>query len=206
MPKLQVQCIPVGSFQSNCYLVENTENGQCLVVDPGAEEGRILAALEGRHPVAVLLTHGHCDHIGAVDAVCEKYGVPLYVHQADAHRLGDAQENLSIPFGFEVVVHTRPSVLLQGGENLELAGIPLQVLHTPGHSEGSVCYLLPEGQGILTGDTLFAHGYGRTDFPDGSFMKLKQSLRTLFHLHPQMTVYPGHDETGVVGTDVEAAQ
>lgn len=205
MPRVSLRCLSVGSFQSNCYLVENRENGQCVVVDPGAEDTRILSALTNANPAAVLLTHGHCDHIGAVDAVCGKYHIPLYVHKADAARLADPEANLSHPFGFEVAVHTRPSVLLEGGETLTLAGIPIQVLHTPGHSEGSVCYLLPEGQGILTGDTLFAHGYGRTDFPDGSFLKLKESLRTLFHLHPKMTTYPGHDETGVVGTDGEGA-
>lgn len=205
MPKLHIRCLSVGSFQSNCYLVENTENGQLVVVDPGAEENRILSALEGRQVAAVLLTHGHCDHIGAVDAVCSHLNAPLYVHRADAARLPDADANLSHPFGFEVEARTQPAVLLEGGECITPAGIPMQVLHTPGHSEGSVCYLLPENQGILTGDTLFAHGYGRTDFPDGNFMKLKQSLRTLFHLHPRLITYPGHDEPGEVGSDGEDA-
>lgn len=95
---------------------------------------------------------------------------------------------------------TRPH-LLHGGETLSLAGMDLRVLHTPGHSAGSVCYLLPDGQGVLTGDTLFAHGYGRTDFADGSFHALKESLRALFHLSPRQAAYPGHEEAGTVGRD-----
>lgn len=203
MPKLHIRCLPVGSLQCNCYLVENTENGQLVVVDPGAEEGRILSVLEGRQVAAVLLTHGHCDHIGAVDAVCSRFDAPLYVHREDAARLEDAEANLSRPFGFEVTAHTRPAVLLEGGETITPAGIPMQVLHTPGHSRGSVCYLLPDDQGILTGDTLFAHGYGRTDFPDGDYRSLVESLRMLFHLHPRMTAYPGHDQPGQAGSNVE---
>ncbi|MCI6041145.1 MAG: MBL fold metallo-hydrolase, partial [Clostridiales bacterium] len=92
-------------------------------------------------------------------------------------------------------------IALRGGETLSLAGMEIRVLHTPGHSAGSVCYLLPDGQGVLTGDTLFAHGYGRTDFADGSFHELKESLRALFHLTPRQVAYPGHEEAGTVGRD-----
>ena len=155
-----------------------------------------------RKPRAVLLTHGHFDHIGAVDAVCEKYGVPVYIHEADAIKLTDTEANTGAKFGHPVTVRTQPR-LLHDDEELHLAGIGLKVLHTPGHSKGSVCYLLEEGQGILTGDTLFKGGYGRYDFADGSFHELKESLRTLFHLTPQMTAWPGHGEATVAGRDRE---
>ena len=135
-----------------------------------------------------------------MDAVCGHFGIPLYVHEADAPKLTDSTKNVARQFGCDVTVATRPH-LLHGGETLFLADMEIRVLHTPGHSAGSVCYLLPQGQGVLTGDTLFAHGYGRTDFADGSFHELKESLRALFHLSPRQVAYPGHEEAGTVGHD-----
>ena len=167
-----------------------------------SEAERIFAAIGERKPRAVLLTHGHFDHIGAVDAVCEKYGIPVYIHEADAPKLTDMEANTGKGFGYPVTVRTIPR-LLHDDEELHLAGIGLKVLHTPGHSKGSVCYLLEEDQGILTGDTLFKGGYGRYDFADGDFHELKESLRTLFHLTPQMTAWPGHGEATVAGRDRE---
>lgn len=200
MPKIDVKCLPVGDFQENCYLVVNTGTRECLIVDPGAEGERIIQAAQAYRPAAVLLTHAHWDHIGAVDAVCGHFGIPLYVHEADAPKLTDSTKNVARQFGYDVTVSTRP-LMLRGGETLSLAGMDIRVLHTPGHSAGSVCYLLPQGQGVLTGDTLFAHGYGRTDFADGSFHALKESLRALFHLTPRQIAYPGHEKAGTVGRD-----
>lgn len=200
MPKIDVKCLTVGDFQVNCYLVVNAETRECLIVDPGEEGERIIRAAQEYKPAAVLLTHAHWDHIGAVDAVCGHFGIPLYVHEADAPKLTDSTKNVARQFGYDVTVSTRP-LMLRGGETLSLAGMDIRVLHTPGHSAGSVCYLLPDAQGVLTGDTLFAHGYGRTDFADGSFHELKESLRALFHLSPRQIAYPGHEEAGTVGRD-----
>ncbi len=200
MPRISVERVEVGPIGENCYIVENTENGACVIVDPGDEAARIMAQVGARKPCAVLLTHGHWDHIGAVDALCKQYGVPLYVHAADADKLNNNGRNLSTLFSQRVRAQTPPT-LLTGGETLSLGGMDIRVLHTPGHSAGSLCYVLPEGQGVLTGDTLFAHGYGRTDFPDGSFAQLKESLRTLFHLTPKQITYPGHEGVGVAGRD-----
>ena len=199
---MEIQALQVGSIPTNCYLVFDPGRTDALVIDPGDNPERIFAALNGRTPAAVLLTHGHFDHIGAVDAVCEKYGVPVYIHEADAIKLTDTEANTGAKFGHPVTVRTQPR-LLHDDEELHLAGIGLKVLHTPGHSKGSVCYLLEEGQGILTGDTLFKGGYGRYDFADGSFHELKESLRTLFHLTPQMTAWPGHGEATVAGRNRE---
>ena len=200
MPRITVERLMVGGMAVNCYIVENADTHACLIVDPGADAQRIMQRVGQRMPAAVLLTHGHFDHIGAVDEICLHYGIPLYMHEADAVKLGDPEANVSALFGASLVQHTKP-VLLQGGDHVELAGLVLEVLHTPGHSAGSCCYLLPDGQGVLTGDTLFAHGYGRTDFPDGDFGQLRESLRLLFHLTPKMIAYPGHEALGFVGRD-----
>lgn len=200
MPRINVECLPVGEMQTNCYLVENTETKELIIADPGADAELIIQRVGGHRPVAVLLTHAHYDHIGAVDAVCSHFDVPLYVHGEDAAKLRDPEKNVGRVFGREVTVGTSP-IKLHGGERLSLGGMEIMVLHTPGHSAGSCCFLLPDGQGVLTGDTLFAHGYGRTDFPDGSFHDLRESLRKLFWLSPKMPAYPGHEAAGLTGRD-----
>lgn len=200
MAKIAVERITVGPLAVNCYIVENTETKECFIVDPGADACRIIARV-GEHSVkAVLLTHGHFDHIGAVDELCAQYGVPLYIHSQDASKLADAAGNVSAVFGLPLVQHTE-AIGVEEGETLVLAGIPLEVLHTPGHSAGSACFLLPNQQGIITGDTLFSDGYGRTDFEDGDFGVLMRSLKRLMRLSPRMTTYPGHGAFGLVGRD-----
>ena len=201
MSHIHIESLAVGPVSANCYLVENTQTRECLMVDPGAEAQRIIQRIGERKPQAVLLTHAHFDHIGAVDALCAHYRIPLILHREDAPKLSDPRLNVSALFGESMTVGTPAARLLDGGESLEVAGIRIEVLHTPGHSAGSVCYLLPDVPCVLTGDTLFAHGYGRTDFEDGDFRQLRMSLRELFHLTPKMITYPGHDVPGVTGRD-----
>ncbi len=203
MPLIALECVPVGDVETNCYLVENRETGDVLIVDPGAEAEKIIQAVGSRTPVAVLLTHGHFDHLGAADAVCGQYHIPLYVHELDLPKLTDPKGNCSQRFGYRVVVRT-PGQGLKDGQVLRLGGMEVTVLHTPGHSAGSCSYLLPEGQGVLTGDTLFDGGYGRTDFEDGSFAALKASLRKLLFMRPRRAAYPGHGGSTVAGQDEES--
>lgn len=200
MPRIAMERLVVGEIAVNCYIVENTETQEVFIVDPGAEAERIIQRVGKRKPVAVLLTHGHYDHIGAVDAVCQQFEIPVYMHEAEADKLAQPRANLSSRFAVPVVQTTIPT-LVHDGDVLHLAGMDIEVLHTPGHSAGGVCYRLPENQGVLTGDTLFAHGYGRTDFYDSDFAALHQSLRRLFALTPRMISFPGHDIPGVVGRD-----
>ena len=200
MAQVKLERLSVGEMGVNCYILENPETRQCLVVDPGDEAERILAQVGDRRVAAVLLTHGHFDHMGAVDAVCAATGAPLYVHSGDVNKLTDSHANVSGIFGEPLIVRT-PAIPLEDGDVVEAAGFPLRVMNTPGHTNGCVCYLLPQEGGVLTGDTLFAHGYGRTDFPDGSFLKLKDSFRKLFQITPRQTAWPGHEGPGLVGRD-----
>lgn len=197
---VRVETLHVGDFSMNCYLVENTDTRQLIIVDPGADARLIMADIGSRKPVAVLLTHGHYDHIGAVDALCSHYHIPVYIHSGDVPKLTDPVRNVGMQFGCDVHVSTKP-IEIADLQVLSLAGLSITVLHTPGHSKGSVCYLLPDNAGLLCGDTLFNGGYGRYDFDDGDFTELKNSLRRILYMHPKMKAYPGHGSTTFAGKD-----
>lgn len=186
---MEIQALQVGSIPTNCYLVFDPGRTDALVIDPGDNPERIFAALNGRTPAAVLLTHGHFDHTGALSAFA---GVPIYIHEADAPMLSDP--HLSVGDG-NGDLRPRPAAthLLADGEQMHLAGLDLAVLHTPGHTPGGVTYQI--GDALFTGDTLFAHGYGRTDLPGGDFSALRRSLRRLLHLAGDFRVFPGHSES-----------
>lgn len=201
MPNIHVERVVVGQvFAMNCYLVDNMDTGELFIVDPGAQAERIICAVGSRNPVAVLLTHAHYDHIAAADDVCRHFSIPLYLHRMDVPKLTDPMQNISGLLGRPIYVNT-PAALLEDEQRLDLAGMEVVVWHTPGHSAGSCCFLLPEGQGVLCGDTLFDGGYGRTDFEDGNFELLKASLRRLMCLSPRQIAYPGHEGTTFTGKD-----
>lgn len=198
---VRVRCVPVGLFDTNCYLIENEDTDEMFIVDPGDEAARIIEAVGQKKPVAVLLTHGHYDHCGAADEVCGHFDIPLYLHSEDIPLLTDSELNASAMIGPKAVVNTE-AIPLREGQKLPLAGMEVTVWHTPGHTPGCCCFLLPDEQGVLCGDTLFDGGYGRTDLPGGDFEKLKQSLRRLFHMHPRVRAYPGHGAFTYAGADV----
>lgn len=183
---IDVRCITCGIVENNSYIIINGD--ECVVIDP-SEYGALNSYIEciGVKVKAILLTHGHYDHIWAVNDF-QKEGIKVYVHESDAPKcrgteMGHYLENYGItPF--------EPDVLLKGGEELELIGLKFKVIHTPGHSKGSVCYVVNEV--VFSGDTLFQSGYGRYDFYDGSLDEIRTSLNTLFALDGEYKVYPGH--------------
>lgn len=200
MLDLSVEIMTLGPVSTNCYIVENCAEKSVVVIDPSWDAERIIKQIGERQCKGVLLTHAHFDHIGALDDICNHYKVDAYIHVNDAAKLSDPVLNASTQFGYNVVQTIKP-ITFQDKDVIELAGIPFEVMHTPGHSSGSVCFILPDNLGIFCGDTLFNGGYGRTDIGDGDFMQLKQSLRKLMFHTPRVPAFPGHGEMTYAGKE-----
>ena len=147
-----LQVIPVGDLQENCCLISRDESSPLVLIDPGAETEKLLRAAKGRPVAGILLTHGHFDHIGALDAFPD---VPVYIHPDDLEMLADPEKNASLSMGCRVSVK-HAALPAEEGAVISLGGIFFTVWHTPGHSRGSVCYLTEEY--LFTGDTLFHRG------------------------------------------------
>jgi glyoxylase-like metal-dependent hydrolase (beta-lactamase superfamily II) len=204
---------PSGSFQANCYVLAPEAGGPCVVVDPGEGSEQPLDELLRQHrldPVAVLLTHGHFDHIFAVTPVCDGNDIPAWIHPEDRVLLSDPLRALSADarqfFGGRVELREpREVCLLADVTTLELAGLTLTVDHTPGHTRGSVTFrsMTGTGQGVLiSGDTLFAGSIGRTDLPGGDHQQMLASLRDkILVLDDDTVVLPGHGPQTTIGRE-----
>ena len=205
---MKIDRLVIGDFQTNCYVVRRDESAtDCLVIDTGLEAEEMVAFLEQHQltPVAVVLTHGHADHIVGMAALRARFGdLKTYIHKADAHLLTDPEANLSALAGGAFT--TEPAdVLLEEGDVVDEAGVSLSVLHTPGHTPGGIC-LYAEAEGLVfVGDSLFADSIGRTDFPGGSGPQLIESIRSKLLTLPETTVvYPGHGMRTTVGREKRA--
>lgn len=180
---MEITTLTLGDYMTNCYILRQEGSDKCLIIDPGYEAGRILAFMQEKHlePEAILLTHGHFDHVGAVGDIAAETDCDVYISAAD----------LSLPpmitNGKLFYTHTYPA-----SGTLNLAGLTLRILPTPGHTPGSVCLLT--GDTILSGDTLFRGSCGRTDLPGGSWEQIAASLKTLAALPGDYRVLPGHGE------------
>ena len=188
-----------GSVGSNCYLIE--DSGHALIVDPSASASAILRQLreDGCTPDAILLTHGHFDHIMSVDTLRQaEPGLKLYIHEADAPMLTDGDKNAFALFFGQDRAWKEADVLLADGDTVTVGTATFTVIHTPGHSPGSVCYLC-ESEGILlTGDTLFADNIGRCDLWGGSYATIRQSLKSLRNYDGRLTILPGHGDSNTL--------
>ncbi len=207
---------PAGSFQTNCYVVAPGAGEACVVVDPGQDAVEPLEALLAEHrltPVAVLLTHGHFDHTFSVAPVCDGHDVPAYIHPEDRAMLADPMKGLSSEaaafFGGRLEMREPRTVEELGdGRALELAGLSLRVVHTPGHTRGSVLFTTDAEAAdggsvevVLAGDTLFAGSIGRTDLPGGDTGRMRESLRWFLDRDDSTLVLPGHGATTTVGRE-----
>ena len=195
---MEIISLSVSGFESNCFIVHN--GAEAFVVDPSTSEQKILWALEknGLNLKGILLTHGHFDHIFRAQELREATGAPLYVHELDAEMLIDSHKNAFATFtGGEFVVK-EADILLHDGDEIPLGDEKIKVIHTPGHTKGSVCY--DTGDSLITGDTIFAEGFGRCDLYGGNMSALKLSIKLLTEMAKTESrwIYPGHGGTSTL--------
>jgi hydroxyacylglutathione hydrolase len=200
---LTVEMLTVGPLAENCFLLRREDSDKVLVVDPGEEAERILAAIaaSGAEVEAILLTHCHFDHIGAVAPVAAATGAPVYCPALEVPVLADIMS--FVPWeGFGPYESYAADETVSGGETLELAGLELDVIFTPGHSPGHVTYSVRGEEAIFSGDVLFQGSIGRVDLPGGDFPTLIESIGTLLDSHPDETVvHPGHMGITTLGAE-----
>lgn len=190
---IEVRQLTVGPIAENCFVIRREGGGKALVVDPGEEAERILATVEemGASVEAILVTHTHFDHVGAVTPVAQATGASVYCPEIEVPALADIM-SFTMP-GFGPFEGYEADETVAGGEELELAGLTLDVIFTPGHSPGHVTYSVRGEDAIFSGDVLFQGSVGRVDLPGGDGPTLLCSIQALIDAHPpETTVYPGH--------------
>lgn len=198
---INIQTIPCGLLQENAYIVQAEGREDCLVIDPGDDFEKLRAAVGERPVGAILLTHGHFDHIMAAGPLSGATGAPVYVSEADAEMLNDASKSdytgmlAGLRDGWPHID------ALHYGEALSAGGLDFAVLATSGHSRGSVCLYLKDEGVLFSGDTLFRMGYGRLDLYGGKMGDMLRSLKALFALPGEVRVYPGHGDATTIGEE-----
>jgi glyoxylase-like metal-dependent hydrolase (beta-lactamase superfamily II) len=201
---IDVRMFTVGPLQENCFIARLKDTANAVIVDPGDDSERILGALEalGIEQVdAVLLTHTHFDHIGAVAPVAKATGAPVYCPELETQVLANIMDYVPWP-GLGPYESYQADHTVAGGETLELAGLPFEVMFTPGHSPGHVSYALPEHGALFSGDVLFQGSVGRVDLPGGDWPTLLASIESLINTYPaDTTVYPGHMGLTTLGNE-----
>lgn len=194
MPAFTLDSLVLGEIGTNVYFLKNEESGAMLIVDPADSADQIEEKVKemGGRPAAVLLTHGHHDHIGAADEIRRYYKIPVCCDAAEADLLADSYKNLSASWTGKGMTLTADRTFTDG-EEAELAGFHFKVLHAPGHTAGSCCYYFAEEKLLFSGDTLFRLSYGRTDLPTGNEEDIEASVkRILKEIPSDVRVLPGH--------------
>ncbi len=193
--------LEVTSFLMNCYIIGCEKTRACAIIDPGGsfsfiDEKIIDLRLE---PKMILLTHGHSDHIGAVKELKDKYNIPVYIHELDAEFIKNPDLNHSYDL-FRKIISLDYDNLLKDGQIIELGELKIEVIHTPGHTPGGVCFKIDNI--ILTGDTLFDHSIGRTDLEGGSMDDIISSIINKILIYDdEVKLYPGHNSSTSIGVE-----
>lgn len=198
---MKIGNIVLGPVGTNCYIVSNEETKECFVVDLAACPQGFTDYIKTAdlNVKAVLLTHGHFDHIMGLDEFLKQFPVPVYAHEAERELLENAQLNSSASMYGQGYTFSGAEYV-RDGQELEIAGIKLRVIHTPGHTAGGCCYYIEKEAVLFSGDTLFHASIGRTDLPTGSMSQLVRSVKEkLFALPDETEVYPGHMEETSIG-------
>jgi hydroxyacylglutathione hydrolase len=193
--ELEVRGVVVGLFQENCWIVGSRQRGEACVIDPGDEPAEILALARdmGLRITRVLASHAHLDHIMAARAIVEATGAPFLLHQADQFIADNLPVSARMLLGQDVPPAPTPDAFPTDGQDLEIAGVTVQVIHTPGHTPGSLCLYAADARLLFSGDTLFRESIGRTDLPGGDTDEILRSIsRRLFSLPADTRVLPGH--------------
>jgi len=207
---MKIDCLVLGAYETNSYLLRVDETAtNCLIIDTGLAAGKLVSYI-GEHklnPAAVVLTHGHADHITGVAALRQNFpDIKVYIHKLDAQMLTGQEENLSALAG-TFFTAAPADFLVDQGSIIDEAGIKLLVLHTPGHTPGGICLYSEKDQIVFVGDTLFADSVGRTDLPGGSMAQLIKCITDKLLILPDQTVcYPGHGPSTTIAYEREHNQ
>ncbi|QBD79836.1 MBL fold metallo-hydrolase [Ktedonosporobacter rubrisoli] len=197
-----VACITVGMLQENCYLYACPQTREAVIIDPGDEAERIIHTIKDLKliPKYIINTHGHFDHICAIDAISEVYPVPLAIHPADVPLYSDARA-AAMCGRQPPLVKRKPDILLKEGDTISFGTLTLEVIHTPGHTPGGIC-LISRPYCVFSGDTLFHRGIGRTDLPGGDYEQIIESIgEKLYILEDDLAVFAGHGEPTTIAEE-----
>lgn len=195
--------MPLGALQTNCYIFYNNKN-ECIIFDPGAEGENVNQYIEdhGFKPLAIMLTHAHFDHIGAVDHVRKYWKIPVYIHELEAEWLIDPSLNGSRRFGANIMAEAA-DYLISNESTITIGEFSFELLYTPGHSPGSISYYSKAGNTVIAGDTLFAGSIGRTDLLGGDHQQLLASIKNELLCLPTATiVLPGHGPATTINKEM----
>ena len=199
--------LPLGPLQTNCYILSEKDSS-CLIIDPGEEPEKIIQYISGKKlkPKAILLTHAHFDHIGAVDPIREKYSLPVYIHRKEAKWLSDPALNGSQSFlGGQMIIAKSADHLISAEQEMEIGGFLFKIFETPGHSPGSVSFYFEKAGLIASGDTLFQSSIGRTDLRGGNESELLKNIHEKLLILPEDTiVLPGHGPATTIGQEMDS--
>lgn len=202
--RMELLTVPVGPLQCNCYIVWDRPD-EALVIDPGDEGDRLgdLIASRGLTPRLIVSTHGHFDHVGGVDALRKRFGATYRIHEADVPIL-NLVPAASRLWGIKIPPRPVPKDFIEPGATYDFGGLRVETIHTPGHTPGSTCFHVSRERMVFTGDTLFLHSIGRTDFPGGDHEQILSSIRErLLTLPPETRVLPGHGPGSTIGAEAE---